>query len=215
MVFTLHLPRRLAHNEMNRAMTGYFSASGGAYHTHEKCPVGFAIPVELMRRGEVGDREMCHLCVRMHESDALALAVRQQQDSRHAPEGAAAAKIPEVMRFERRAPAGSRIWIKTVTAVLVSFVVFYAIPTLIEFRLARHVDPLITYSFFGDLLGCIGIAVFNWKFAVALYLGLAIVELLLARGGLIGLSTLPWLTDLVPAVIISLYAARKTADVAI
>jgi hypothetical protein len=74
---------------------------------------------------------------------------------------------------------------------------------------------LITYSFFGDLLGCIGIAVFNWKFAVALYVGLTVVELLLVRGGLIGLSTLPWLTDLVPATIISLHAARKAADVAI
>jgi hypothetical protein len=119
------------------------------------------------------------------------------------------------MRFERRAPAGSRIWIKTVTAVLASFVVFYVVPTLIEFRLARHVDPLLTYSFFGDLLGCIGIAFFNWKFAVALYLGLTVVELLFTRGGLIGLSTLPWLTDFVPAVIISLYAAIKTADLAI
>jgi hypothetical protein len=199
---------------MNRATTGYFSASGGPYHTHERCPFGFAIPVELMRRGEVGDREMCHLCVRMHESDALALSMRQQQDCRHvAPEGAATAKEPEVMRFERRTPAGSRIWIKTVTAVFVSFVVFYAVPTLIEFRLARHVDPLMTYSFFGDLLGCIGIAFFNWKFAVALYLGLAAVEFVLARGGLIGLSTLPWLTDLVPAAIISLDVARWTADV--
>jgi hypothetical protein len=87
-------------------MTGYFSASGGPYHTHERCPFGFAIPVELMRRGEVGDREVCHLC-------------------------------------------------------------------------------------------------------------LTVVELLLTRGGLIGLSTLPWLTDLVPAAIISLHAAKKTPDVAI
>ena len=120
-----------------------------------------------------------------------------------------------MMRFERQAPAGSRIWITTVTAVFASFVVFYAVPTLIEFRLARHVDPLITYCTFGDLLGCIGIAFFNWKFAVALYLGLAVVEWLLVRGGLIGLSTLPWLTDLVPAVILSLYAANKTSDFAI
>ena len=59
------------------------------------------------------------------------------------------------------------------------------------------------------------IAFFNWKFAVALYLGLAVVEWLLVRGGLIGLSTLPWLTDLVPAVILSLYAANKTSDFAI
>jgi hypothetical protein len=197
-------------------MAGYFSASGGPYHTHERCPFGFAIPAELMRRGEVGDRKICHLCVRMHESDALALSMRQQQDSRHgAAEGAAAAGKPEVMRLERRAPAGSRTRIKTVTAVFVSFVVFYAVPNLIEFRLARHADPLITYSFFGDLLGCIGIAFFNWKFAVALYLGLTVVELLITRGGLIGLSTLPWLTDPVPAVIISLYAAKKAADLAI
>jgi hypothetical protein len=119
------------------------------------------------------------------------------------------------MRFERRAPAGSRIWIKTVTAVFVTFVVFYAVPNVIEFRLARHVDPLITYSFFGDLLGCIAIAFFNWKFAVALYLGLSVVEYVLVRGGLIGLSTLPWLTDLVPAATISLYVTKKTADIAI
>ena len=198
-------------------MPGYFSASGGPYHTHERCPFGFAIPVELMRRGEVGDRKICHLCVRMHESDALALSMRQQQGSRQgAPEGAATARKPEVLQFERRSTAGSRrIWIKTVTAVFASFAVFYAVPTLIEFRLARHADPLITYSFFGDLLGCIGISVFNWRFGVALYLGLTVVELLLTRGGLIGLSTLPWLTDLVPAVIISLYAAKKAADVAI
>jgi hypothetical protein len=39
---------------MNGLMIGYFSASGGPYHTHERCPFGFAIPVELMRRGEVG-----------------------------------------------------------------------------------------------------------------------------------------------------------------
>jgi hypothetical protein len=196
-------------------MPGYFSASGGPYHTHERCPFGFAIPVELVRRGEVGDRKICHLCVRMHEYDAL-LAVRQQHDSRQgAPEGAAAARIPEEMQFERRSTAGSRIWLKTVTAVFVSFVVFYAVPTLIEFRLARHADPLITYTLFGDLLGCIGIAFLNWKFAAALYLGLTVGEWLLARGGLIGLSTLPWLTDLVPAVIISLYAAKTTADFAI
>src|ERR1700686_2681483 len=107
---------------MNSAMTGYFSASGGPYHTHERCPFGSAIPVELMRRGEVGDREVCHLCVRMHESDALAISRRQQQDSRHgAPAGSAAARIPEVMRFERRASGGWRIWIKTVAAVFVSF----------------------------------------------------------------------------------------------
>jgi hypothetical protein len=195
-------------------MTGYFSASGGPYHTHERCPFGFAIPVELMRRGDAGDRKICYLCVRMHESDALAHSMRQPLDS-GAPEGAAAASKPAVMRFERGASTGSCVRISTVTAVFVSFVVFYAVPNLIEFRLARHVDPLIAYCSFGDLLGCSGIAFFNWKFAVALYLGLAVVEWLLVRGGLIGLSTLPWLTDLVPAVILSLYAAKKTSDFAI
>lgn len=63
--------------------------------------------------------------------------------------------------------------------------------------------------FWGDLLGCLAIAVTNWKLASLLYIALAISEYLLFRTGLISLMMLTWLTDLVPTAVISAMVMRR------
>jgi hypothetical protein len=90
--------------------------------------------------------------------------------------------------------------ILTAIAVLA---VFYGVPTAVEAGLIHAPAPLIL---FGDLLGCLAIARISWKLGASLYVGLTGVETALVQTALVGPSTLIWLTDLVPALVLAAFA---------
>lgn len=90
--------------------------------------------------------------------------------------------------------------ILTAVAVLA---VFYGVPKILEVFFIQAPLPLVL---FGDLIGCIAIARISWKLGASLYVGLTGVEALLAQADLIGPSSLLWMTDLVPALVLAAFA---------
>jgi hypothetical protein len=90
--------------------------------------------------------------------------------------------------------------ILTAVAVLA---VFYGVPTLLEIFFIHAPLPLVI---FGDLIGCIAIARISWKLGTGLYVGLTGIEVAVTQAALVAPTTLVWLTDLVPALVLAAFA---------
>jgi hypothetical protein len=88
------------------------------------------------------------------------------------------------------------------TAVAV-MAVFYGVPTLLEVFFIEAPLPLVI---FGDLVGCIAIARISWKLGAGLYVGLTGIETALTQAALVAPTTLVWVTDLVPALVLAAFA---------
>jgi hypothetical protein len=94
--------------------------------------------------------------------------------------------------------------------------VLYGIPTLLEMVLL-HRTGAVTEVMVGDLFGCLILALGNWKKGFALYLVLTLVELLLVSARVIRPAQVVWVTDSVPAILLSvslLGGARTFASAA-
>ena len=98
---------------------------------------------------------------------------------------------------------------RMLTAVLLSILLFYFFPTLIEIALARHIAPRMVYVLFGNLIGCAAIAIFHRRAGIALYLVLGLGGMALLDTGAVAPSILPWLTDAMPTAVISVMIAAK------
>lgn len=85
----------------------------------------------------------------------------------------------------------------------------YALPTILELIAAHRAMPTMDIIVFGDLTGCVCLAIlFGMPLTgVVLYLLLAAVEGFLCFAGILSASTLAWFTDLLPMVI----AVRRIA----
>ena len=90
--------------------------------------------------------------------------------------------------------------ILTAIAVLA---VFYGVPKVLEVFFIHAPMPLVL---FGDLIGCIAIARISWKLGASLYVGLTGIQAALVQTEIIGPSTLLWMTDLVPALVLAAFA---------
>jgi hypothetical protein len=104
-----------------------------------------------------------------------------------------------------------RIAVRAAAAAFTCLILFYLVPTLIEIALAAIVGPAVAGVIWGDAVGCTFIAVWHRKAGIGLYLALACAEVVFLRTGFIRPSTLPWLTDLVPAAVLAVVAATLTA----
>jgi hypothetical protein len=87
----------------------------------------------------------------------------------------------------------------------------YALPTALEFVVARFFSPWIANVLTGDAVGCLWLATFFKKRRTALLLYLALAT---CEGGMYGLDlvsaeSLPWITDLVPALVIATLLVRS------
>ena len=90
--------------------------------------------------------------------------------------------------------------ILTAVAVLA---VFYGVPTLLE---VFFIDAPLPLILFGDMVGCIAIARISWKLGAGIYLGLTGIETVLMETALVAPSTMVWMTDLVPALVLAAFA---------
>jgi hypothetical protein len=87
---------------------------------------------------------------------------------------------------------------------LAIFVLLYAFPTVVELAAIRWAVPAIGIVLFGDLVGCACLAtIFRTPvIAGALYLLLTFCELWLHSSGAVRSVFLPWILDLVPALVV-------------
>jgi hypothetical protein len=97
--------------------------------------------------------------------------------------------------------------------LLLAFVLFYAIPTVLEMAILRHPSLWAVDILIGDLSGCIGIFVVlkKKKLAVLLYLALTAIEFWLYSTQVISAHLLVYLMDLVPSVIMAVAILRPNA----
>jgi hypothetical protein len=81
----------------------------------------------------------------------------------------------------------------------------YAVPTSLEFLANQYFNPWLAAIVFGDLLGCVWLAaIFKMrKTGLLLYLLLVVCKCCLCMLEVIPASTLFWITDLVPAVVVA------------
>jgi len=109
-------------------------------------------------------------------------------------------------------PEPSKPGIRTGTIfTLISAAFFiYAVPTSLEFLAAQYFNPWLAGILLGDLIGCIWlVSVFKMrKTGVLLYVLLVTLKSCLCVTQLIPATTLFWMTDVIPAVVIVSMIAR-------
>lgn len=95
--------------------------------------------------------------------------------------------------------------VSAVVAFVVAFLVIWAVPSVLELGLSQRYG-MIVYLVAGDAIGCALVAILNWRAAAGLFVGLKLAEWAVVRGKLIPISDLPYLTDLVPALVLAVAA---------
>ena len=82
--------------------------------------------------------------------------------------------------------------------------IVYGIPNLIEFASAGYVSPWLVNVLFGDLTGCVCLAVVLRmpRTSVVLYLALAMLDGWLYATMKVSPNTLAWITDAVPTLVV-------------
>lgn len=101
--------------------------------------------------------------------------------------------------------------------MLLALVLFYVLPTGIEWLLQRRFNSWFVSILLGDLLGCIFLATQMGlrRTASLVYLAATVVEAVLFVTGLISLHWLLWITDVLPTAVIAFcIAARMNSAVA-
>ncbi len=88
--------------------------------------------------------------------------------------------------------------------LLAVFVLLYAFPTALEVAAVRYAVPALAIVLFGDLVGCAWLATVLRAPVVAavLYVSLTFCELWLHSSGAVRRVFLPWILDLVPALVV-------------
>jgi len=139
-------------------------------------------------------------------------AARRQADQHICPVGRgtvhaapAAAGQQTVERISRRARGFEVLSLPAPYMVLLAVLLFYVLPTLLEFLVLRHANLWAVGILLGDLSGCIGIfvALKKRKLAVILYLALTAVEFWLYSTQILSAHSLIWLMDAVPTAIMA------------
>ena len=93
----------------------------------------------------------------------------------------------------------------TLLFFLAIFLLLYAFPTVIELAAVRWAVPAFGIVLFGDLIGCACLATILRAPVVAgaLYLLLTVCEFWLHSTGVVRRVLLPWILDLVPALVVA------------
>ncbi len=87
-----------------------------------------------------------------------------------------------------------------------AFLLCYGVPTLVEWRLLPIIGGFPGIVFLGNLAGCAIIAIVNRRLAVGLYATLTVVAGVLVTAGIMSVPELILTADIVPALIIALFA---------
>jgi len=92
----------------------------------------------------------------------------------------------------------------------------YALPNLVEFAALRYASPWVVNIAFGDLVGCLCLALVLRmpRTGVILYLGLSLLEGWLYATGMVSPATLAWITDAVPTLVVAGRVAQLRATAA-
>ena len=90
----------------------------------------------------------------------------------------------------------------TTVAIVASVAVFYLFPTFLELSAAPYIGLTLSVFLIGNVLGCLAIALVDWRIASLVYTGLSVFEFLLMRFASVRAVGLVWLADLVPTAII-------------
>lgn len=88
-------------------------------------------------------------------------------------------------------------------------VLLYAVPTAIEAAALGHVGPWLAVIGFGDVVGCMCLALLQTPFsAFILYIALTCCETILYTTGAVSAPRLVWMVDLVPTIVVALTIVR-------
>jgi hypothetical protein len=146
--------------------------------------VGAAGDIDEMRR-----LEDCHACAVRREAVPIPLPA----DSRHL--------IPATPRMisKPKAPPGPNYLLLSIAAVFL-----YIVPTLFEFTVLRNWNPWIAVVIPGDIAGCFCLAVVFRKvrIGIALYCVMTMIEAGLYWLNVMPPGILPWVTNLVPTLVV-------------
>ncbi len=94
-----------------------------------------------------------------------------------------------------------------VVTIIACIIVSYLLPTVVERFLAGHIGPFWAYVVLGDAVGCAALgALTRWKFGIALYLVLDVIEAVLLRTHIVSDTAMMWLADAVPTLLLCLLA---------
>src|SRR5580700_1424177 len=137
---------------------------------------------------ELETQHVCGRRVRPEYSDA---ALRCYAEHREA-EARRSGWFAEVLHGPNR-------W-SAVLLFLAIVLVVYCLPNLVEFASAGHVSPWLLNVLFGDLTGCVCLALVLRmpRTSVVLYVALAVLDGWLYATGRVSQGTLAWITDAVP-----------------
>ncbi|MGC2638098.1 MAG: hypothetical protein WA294_13025 [Acidobacteriaceae bacterium] len=97
-----------------------------------------------------------------------------------------------------------------ISLLLLGALITYVLPTALELMAARDAHLGIAVLLFGDLIGCVCLTTFLRMpvAGVALYLLLTVIEGWLYLRGVLTMSHLAWLTDLVPMIVVAIKIVR-------
>jgi hypothetical protein len=142
-----------------------------------------------------------HICQVGRRAEGVATAFAEQQT---------------VERLSRRARGFEILTLPAPFLLLLAVLLFYVLPTLLEFAVFRHASLWTLGILLGDLSGCIGIFVVlkKRKLAVFLYLALTVVECWLYSTQVLSAHSLIYLMDLVPTAIMASAILRPNARLA-
>lgn len=169
------------------------------YHTDGSCVVictqCFATLGSATRFAAADDMERRHICGRQRRAEFSDAALRSYPGYKD-PVESSWARFMDYMR-KLDAPRATLLFLVMATIV-------YGFPTLIEFVLMGRVSPWVVSIVFGDMVGCACLAVVLRmpRTGVILYLALAVWEAWLFQTARITPSTLAWITDAVPTLVV-------------
>jgi hypothetical protein len=101
--------------------------------------------------------------------------------------------------------------------VIAAAALLYALPTLMEFAALRSWNPWISVVLPGDLAGCACLILFFGRIrtAIALYWLLTSLEAGLYALHIVPSTIIPWITDLIPTLLVMRMVWRSAADAAV
>jgi hypothetical protein len=107
-----------------------------------------------------------------------------------------------------------RRMVQNALLLLAAAFALYLLPTVFEFAALRHWNPWISTVLPGDLAGCafLCIVLRKVKAGICLYCLLTLIEACVYRLHIMPLSVLPWFTDLVPTIVVSMIVLRSARD---
>ena len=98
--------------------------------------------------------------------------------------------------------------LRVVAVFVLAVAVLYAVPGIVEFAIVRHLGPWVSCVVLGNLFGCA--ILFHWglrRTAIGIYVAAGSLEACLLETHAVSPTSLIWLTNLIPAMIVAVLIA--------